>query len=83
MCSLKPKFFEYEKNLGVIREKLQNSRNPTQILSKIILSQNNFKEELSKIFAKYSVINKPENKFMRIKNLPIRQDVSYFKFQKK
>ena len=67
--------FEYERNLNTIQKNLDNTTNPTRLLSKLNLFDNNFKEELNHLFYKNSSVNKIESKYFRIKNLPSRQDV--------
>jgi len=70
--------FEYEKNVNFIKDHIEKSNNPSKIWSRLNAANffdNKFKEELNKIFYKNSVSQKPEIKFMRIKNLPSRQDV--------
>lgn len=79
MCALNPSFFDYEMDAKLIKQKLFLQKGvPTQLLPKILLYQNSFKEQLGKIFLKNSVLDKNHKKFMRIKNLPERQDVFLF-----
>lgn len=83
MCALNPSFFHYEMNVKSIKQKLSiQSGDTSQLLSKILLYHNAFKEELGKIFLKNSFLSKKQLKFMKIKNLPDRQDVFLFIYNK-
>ena len=71
--------FEYDKNITNIREIIEKSNNPPKIWSRLNAAtfiDNKFKEELNKIFYKNGLSQKSESKFMRIKSLPTRQDVT-------